>query len=177
MTDTKRLFVGFIGFSLAAFSSASGLEPLLLEGAELYHSLHALPVEKPIRHLPAHISLPRNPYASTDSEFVEAVAKSSSQGRLHRDGIRSALYAFYVEDKQLGFYGLEAASALDADRREAALREIWTYNVSVGRAQVHRHGLLLAVVWHDGVSPECWAAVNRKVVEKLSGRGPKAPCP
>jgi hypothetical protein len=90
-------------------------------------------------------------------------------GKIPRDKVRSALYACYVDEKELVlFRGLEAASAFDADWREAALREIWAYNARQGRAQVHRKGLLLVVVWHDGLSPERWAAVNARVAERLA---------
>jgi len=50
---------------------------------------------------------------------------------------------------------------------EDTIRKIWSNNVRMGRAQVHRKGLVLVVVWTDGVSRECWEAVNAKVVERL----------
>lgn len=81
------------------------------------------------------------------------------------------LYAIYVEESELGFYGLEAASEVEANQREAALRAIWAQNVRFNRAQVHREGLVLLVAWTDGVSPECWEAVNRSVAERLVATG------
>jgi hypothetical protein len=78
------------------------------------------------------------------------------------------LYALYVGEKELGFYGLEAESAAEADRREEAVRKIMSHNVRLGIAQVHRKGLVLVVVWTDGVSPECWKAVNANIVERLA---------
>jgi hypothetical protein len=108
-----------------------------------------------------------NPYLSDDSEFVEAIARSGSQGQLGGKGISFALYALYDAECELGFYGLEAASQADADRLEDALRGVWAYNVDLGRAQVHRGELVLLVVWHDGVSLECWEAVNSGVAERL----------
>ena len=111
--------------------------------------------------------IPENPHVSTDAAFVAVIARNGSQGSLGREGIRSALYALYREKNDLGFYGLEAVSAADADQWEEALRKIWSNNMSMGRAQIHRKGLVLVVVWTDGVSPECWKAVNAKVVERL----------
>jgi hypothetical protein len=84
------------------------------------------------------------------------------------------LYALYVGESELGFYGFEAASGADADQREDALREIWAKNVGVDRAHVHRKGLVLVVVWTDVVSPECWEAVNASVVERLGAPGPSS---
>jgi hypothetical protein len=109
-----------------------------------------------------------NPHLSTDSEFVDAIAHSASQGRLGGEGIRAALYALYLGERELGLYGLEAASSTDADRLEDALRGIWAYNESLGRARVHREGKVLVVLWNDGVSPSCWEAVNAGVVERLT---------
>lgn len=79
---------------------------------------------------------------STDPEFVDAVAHGPSQGRLGKAGIRAALYALYLHfgESDLGLYGVEAASAADADRLETAMRGIWAYNASLGRARVHRTG-------------------------------------
>ena len=61
--------------------------------------------------------------------------------------------------KWLGFYGVEAESAAEADRWEGAIRKVLSHNVRLGMMQVHRQGLVLVVVWRDwpdGVSPECW---------------------
>ncbi|HMJ91927.1 MAG TPA: hypothetical protein VK530_19030, partial [Candidatus Acidoferrum sp.] len=111
---------------------------------------------------------PGNPHVSTNADFVTGIARGASQGSLGSEGIRSVLYALYREKTDLGFYGLEAVSAAEADRWEEALRKIWSVMGGIGHAQVHRKGLVLVVVWNDGVSPECWKAVNAKVVERLS---------
>lgn len=146
---------------------ATGLRPLVLEGQELHPSLVTRRLDdKLIRHVPRSV-LRGNPQHSTDAEFVKAIAYSGSQGKLGVEGIRSALYALYLGESEVGFYGLEAASAADADRLEDALRGIWSQNVSIDRARVHRVGLVLVVVWTDGVSPETWEAVNAGVVERL----------
>ena len=164
----KTLTFGFLALLLAC-NDQSALTPLVLEGHELHASLTTRDFdEHPIRHVPREV-VGGNPYLSDDAAFVEAVAGGGSQGRLDRDGIRTALYALYDGEADLGIYGLEAATEADADRWESALREIWTHNVSLGRASVHRGGLVLLVVWHDGVSPECWGAVNAGLVERLSG--------
>lgn len=158
-----------LGLLLAACST-SGLEPLLLEGHELHPSLRIRPLDdNPIRHVPRAV-VRANPYHSTDPIFVEAIAHSGSQGRLDAEGIRSALYALYLEERELGFYGLEAESGADADRLEGALREIWSHNARIDRARVHRGGLLVVVVWTDGVSPECWEAVNELVAERMTAQ-------
>ena len=147
--------------------SGSGLGSLVLEGYELHASLKTRQIDDSVRHVPRAL-IPENPHVSTDAAFVAVIARNGSQGSLGREGIRSALYALYREKNELGFYGLEAVSAADADRWEEALRKIWAHNVRLGIAQVHRKGLVLVVVWTDGVSPECWKAVNASVVERLS---------
>jgi uncharacterized protein (TIGR03067 family) len=146
--------------------SGSGLGSLVLEGHDLHTSLKTRQIDDSVRHVPRAL-IPENPHVSTNAAFVAVIARNGSQGSLGREGIRSALYALYREKNELGFYGLEAVSAADADRWEEALRKIWAHNVRLGIAQVHRKGLVLVVVWTDGVSPECWEAVNAKVVERL----------
>jgi uncharacterized protein (TIGR03067 family) len=145
----------------------SGLGSLVLEGHELHASLKTRQIDDSVRHV-SRALIPQNPHVSTDAAFVAAIARNASQGNLGREGIRSALYALYREKNELGFYGLEASSAADADRWEEALRKTWAHNGRLGIAQVHRKGLVLLVVWTDGVSPESWKAVNAKVVERLS---------
>lgn len=145
----------------------SGLEALLVEGPELHASLTTRPMDDSVRHLPPGMIPPGNPHISTDPEFVEAIARSGSQGRLGSEGIRSVLYAVYVAEDELGFYGLEMASLELADQREADAREIWAHNIGGDRASVHREGNVVLVIWHDGVSPECWEAVNASVAERL----------
>ena len=163
----KKLLL-LLGFLIAACSTrGSGLDSLVFEGHELHASLKTRPLEDSARHVPRS-ALPGNPHASTNAGFVAAIARSGSQGRLGGEGIRSALFAIYRGKSDLGFYGLEAASAAEADRREEAVRDIWAHNVRLGRAQVHRKGLAIVVVWTDGVSPECWEAVNARVVERLT---------
>ncbi len=156
--------------SSSEVASTSAWKQLILEGHELHSSLRTQRAGEPIRHLPSHIALPRNPYVSTERGFIDAVAGSSSQGELDGGGIRSAFYAFYAEEKDLGFYGLEAESILVADWREVALNKTWAKNMSLDRVRIHRQGLLLMVVWHDGVSLECWASVNANVAERLAAR-------
>jgi hypothetical protein len=145
----------------------SGLGSLVLEGHELHASLKTRQIDDSVRHVPRAL-IPENPHVSTDAAFVAVIARNGSQGSLGREGIRSALYALYREKNELGFYGLEAESAADADQWEEGLRKRWANNVRMGRAQVHRKGLVLVVVWTDGVSPECWQAVNARVVERLT---------
>ncbi|HMJ88736.1 MAG TPA: hypothetical protein VK530_02910 [Candidatus Acidoferrum sp.] len=147
--------------------SGSGLGSLVLEGPELHASLKTGPIDDDsVRHVKR---APGNPHVSTNAAFVTGIARGASQGSLGSEGIRSVLYALYREKHDLGFYGLEAVSAADADRWEKALRKTWSVMGSIGHAQVHRKGLVIVVVWNDGVSPECWKAVNAKVVERLSG--------
>lgn len=145
----------------------SGLASLVLEGHELHASLKVRQIDDSIRHLPPGVVPPGNPHLSTDLAFVEALARSGSQGRLSSEGIRAVLYALYVAENELGFYGFESTSAADANQREDALRKIWVKNVSLDRLRIHREGLVLVVVWTDGVSPECWEAVNAGVAERL----------
>ena len=146
--------------------SGSGLDSLFLQGPDLHASLKTRQLDA-VRHVPRAV-VPANPHHSTDADFVEAIARSGSQGSLGREGIRSALYALYLGETELGFYGLEATSEEVAKQREEAVRRIWSHNVSIGRAQIHRQGLVIVVVWNDGVSPECWKAVNAKVAEQLA---------
>jgi len=147
--------------------SGSGLGSLVLEGHELHASLKTRQMDDSVRHVPRAL-IPENPHVSTDAAFVAVIARNGSQGSLGREGIRSALYALYLGKKELGFYGLEAESAADANRLEDTIRKVWLNNERMGRAQVHRKGLVLVVVWTDGVSPECWEAVNARVVERLT---------
>lgn len=149
------------------------LSSLILEGHELHASLRTLELGS-IRqlHLPQGAVLPGNPHLSTDAEFVEAIARSGSQGSLGSEGIRSALYARYVAgENELGVYGLEAKTDADADARENAVREIWAFNTHRDRARVHRKDLIIVVVWHATLSPEMWEAVNASLVERLNAPG------
>lgn len=164
MAGAKALVIGVLCLTIAG-CSASELTPLVLEGHELHSSLVTGKLSN-IRHVPRSV-VGGNPYLSADPEFVEAIGRGSSQGRFDGKGVRSALFAFYGAKSDLGFYGLEFASEGDAGRREDALREIWAHNVRLGRAQVHRGSLVLIVVWHDGVSLECWEAVNLGIAERL----------
>ena len=157
-----------LGFLLAASStSGSGLNSLALEGHELHASLRTPRLDS-FRDLPAGVVPPKNPQLSSDDKFVQAIAHNSSQGRLGREGIRSALYARYAAgEKEVGIYGLEVKPDAAADQREEALRAIWAYNVRLNRARVHRKGSVLVVVWHSGVSSECWEAVNASITARL----------
>lgn len=165
----KNLFL-FLGFFLVTCSmNASGLDSLAVEGHELHASLRTPPLDS-FRDLPAGVVSPKNPQLSTDEKFVQAIARASSMGgKLGPDGIRSALYARYAagESNLIVIYGLELATESDADQRENALREIWAANGRLDRARVHREGLVLVVVWHSGVTSECWQAVNSRLVERL----------
>ena len=158
------------GLALAVSSAfGSGLDSLLLEGHELHASLVARPLDS-FRDLPVGVIPPKNPQMSSDDTFVSAIARGSSQGRLDRQGIRSALYARYATgEKEIGIYGLEANSDADAELREKVVREIWAYNVRLNRVRVYRKGLVLVVIWHTGVSAECWKAVNAEVAGRLIG--------
>ena len=62
---------------------------------------------------------------------------------------------------------MHAESVEAADAREELVREIWAHNASLNRARVHRSGEFVVVVWHDGVSPSCWEAVNEIVADRL----------
>ena len=168
MMNTKLL----LGWSLLLLtgSATSALRPLVVDGKALHASLVTRKLEDTQRlHVPRAV-LRDNPYLSTDAEFVDAIAHGASQGQVGGQGIRAALYALYLGESELGLYGLEAASTAGADRLEGALRGIWAYNESLGRARVHREGKVLVVVWHGGVSPSCWEAVNAEVVKRLTAR-------
>ncbi len=162
----NAFLAGYLGLLISA-GATGGLSRLMVEGPELYPSLRTRELDgTPIRHVPGHL-VRQNPQHSSDADFIEAIARSGSQGSLDGRGIHAALYALYVGEKELGFYGLEAGSATDADRLEEALRDIWAHNIGLDRARVHRGGLVLVVVWTDGVSAECWDAVNQGVAERL----------
>lgn len=145
----------------------SQLEALILDGKQLHNTLRNRPMDDTVRHLPAGMTMPSNPYVSTDAEFVRAIAGASSQGRLRENGIRAVLYSLYIDEKELGFYGLEAMTLQDANQREAQLREVWSVNASFNRARVHREGVVVLVIWTDGVSEDCWKAVNETVSDRL----------
>jgi hypothetical protein len=166
VTYRNMFLVGIMSLVVAACSTR-GLGPLVLEGPDLHPSLTTVPLNgDKTRHVSRSV-LRTNPQHSTETEFVRAIARSGSQGNLGDEGIRSALYALYLGQSEVGFYGLEAASADDADRLEAALGKIWAHNTSIHRAQVHRRGLTLVVVWTDGVPSDVWEAVNARVAERL----------
>ncbi len=169
----KMILAASVGLLIAG-CGGSGLIPLVLDGHDLHASLVTQHLDDgPHRHVPRDV-LRDNPQLSTEAEFVEAIARSGSQGRLGSEGIRAALYALYQGDSQIGFYGLEAESTAEADRREILLRDIWAYNVSLDRARVHRGGKVLVVVWNDIVSASCWEAVNAVVVERLGAPAAEA---
>ena len=158
-----------VAWSLLLLSgcTSSALGPLVVDGRELHSSLVTRKVEDAARLHLAPV-LRDNPYLSADSQFVDVIARMSSQGRLSGGaGIRTALYALYLGESEVGLYGLEAASPADADRLEGVLRGIWAYNESLGRARVHRAGNVLVVAWNNIVSPACWEAVNAGVVKRL----------
>ena len=153
---------------LLAAGSSDGLERLAVEGTELHSSLVTRQLDNgTVRHVPRDV-LHAIPEVSTNPEFVAAIARSGSQGNLGAEGIDAALYALYSAERDVGFYGLQAASADDADRLHKALGKIWSHNISIERARVHRGGLLLVVVWTDGVAPDVWEAVNAGVAKRLS---------
>lgn len=52
-----------------------------------------------------------------------------------------------------------------------AFRTIPSTRLSLDRMRVYRAGLVLLVLWHDGVSPECWSSVNARVAERLNAFG------
>jgi hypothetical protein len=165
---SRKMFLAAAVGLLFAACGTSGLNPLVLDGHELHASLVTQQIDDgPRRHVPRAV-LRDNPQLSTDAEFVEAIGRCGSQGQLGGEGIRAALYALYSGENEVGFYGLEAASTAEADRRESLLREIWAKNASLDRARVHRRGKVLVVVWNDGVSASCWEAVNAVVVERLA---------
>ncbi len=162
----KTLLAGALGLLLTACAT-SELDPLVLDGHELHASLVTRQLDDAsIRHVPRAV-LRDNPHLSTEAAFVKAIAHSGSQGELGGEGIRAALYALYLGENELGFYGLEAKSTADANRLEGVLRGIWAHNARMDRARVHRGDKALVVVWTDGVSPTCWEAVNEGVAERL----------
>lgn len=154
---------------LLALSAPSSLAPLVLDGPKLHRSLVTRELEDAAVLQLAPV-LQANPSLSTDAEFVRTTTRMSSQGRLDGEGVRAALYALYLGERnlQVGLYGLEAASYADADRIEIALRKIWAHNNGLGRAQVHRRDEILVVAWHDGISPSTWKAVNSRVVRRMA---------
>ncbi len=167
MLSVLKILTVFLTMQLAA-GSGSGLNQLLVDGPDLHSSLKTIQLENyPVRHLPSD-QIPGNPHHSTDPGFVNAIARSSSQGRLDATGIESVLYALYLGEDEVGIYGLETADDAEADRREKLLRDIWKKNASLDRAQVHRAGRTLIVVWTDGVSPEAWSSVNAAVEQRIS---------
>lgn len=163
---STKLLLGWSLFLLAG-CAPSALGPLVVDGHELHASLVTRKLEDAARLHLAPV-LRDNPYLSTEAEFVDVIARIASQGRLGGgEGVRAALYALYLGESEVGFYGLEAASPTDADRLEGVLRGIWAHNERLGRARVYREGKVLVVVWHNGVSRSCWEAVNAAVVERL----------
>ncbi len=147
-------------------STANGLASLALHAPELHASLAPKPLADANHGVPDGVH--DSPHFSTDSDVVRSIASYASQGRLAGDGVCAALFAVYEGESELGFYGLESASAEDADRLEGQLREIWAHNVSIDRLRVHRGGNVFLIVWHDGVSAACWQSVNERLAARLT---------
>ena len=128
-----------LGWSLLLLAGCAPnpLGPLVVDGQELHASLVTRELEDAARLHVAPV-LRDNPYPSTDSRFVDVIARIASQGRAGGEGVRAALYAIYLGESEVGLYGLEAASPADAERLEGVLRGIWALNDSLGRARVHR---------------------------------------
>ncbi len=164
---TKSLLAGSLVLALTACTT-NGLRPLVLDGHDLHPSLGPKQLDGANHGLPPGVR--DNPQFSTDVDVVKSIAHYASQGRLGGDGVRAALYALYQAETELGFYGLEAATTVDADRIEGVLRAAWAHNESLGIARVHRGGPVFVVVWHDGVSPACWQAVNDGLAQRLTAR-------
>jgi len=157
--------------ALLASCTTSQLERLVVDGKDLHSSLTTAKLNDLATLQVPTAALKRNPILSTDAKFVEEIARGSSQGRLDGKSIRAALYARYLGDKSdLGIYGLEAATTADADGREASVRKIWAHNERLGRAMVHREGKVIAVVWHDGLSPAIWEKVNKRIAKRMKAR-------
>jgi len=168
---SRSLLLGW-SILLLAGCEPSGLGPLVVDGPELHASLVTRSLEDAAKHQLAPV-LRDNPYLSTDSAFVDVIARYASQGRLGGGkGVRVALSALYRGEGEgkVGLYGLEAVSPTDADRLEGVLRAVNAFQVRLGLARVHREGNVLVVVWHRGVSRSCWEAVNAGVVERLTAR-------
>ena len=145
------------------------LQRIHMDGAELGPSLQTRRLgEQPIRHVPAE-RIQSIPQVSSDPLFVKTIARAGSQGNLEGEGVVAALFALYDGENELGFYGFEAESEGTADRLESQLRHIWKHNVSLDRAQIHRGGLVVLVVWTDGLSPAHWEQANQAVSERLRG--------
>ena len=157
---------------LLACCAANGLDPIVLDGHELHASLKTAPLDV-VAGSPVTLAVLDNPHLSTDTWFVEDIARRSSQGgvlgvTLDGEGIRAALLAVYIgEGRQLGIYGLEAVSTSDADRIEGVLRRVWSHNEGLDLARIHRRGEVLVVVWAPGSSPSYWHAVNADVARRL----------
>lgn len=167
MSTSLLLAWAVLPFGGCAPGASPALGSLVLQGPELHPSLATRRLEDAAKIHLAPV-LHENPQLSSEPEFVDVIARMSSQGRLPGgEGVRAALYALYLGDREVGLYGLEAASSADADRIEGVLRAIWAHNGELGLARVHREGKLLVLVWHNGASPSCWAAVNARVVERL----------
>ena len=161
----SRLATLLLLLGLAGCATTGGLESLVLEGHELHVSLEPKPLSGANHGVPQGVR--ENPHFSTDADVVEAITRNASQGQRGGDGLRAALFALYRSEKELGFYGVETESNEEADRVEGRLREIWSVNVGHDIARVHRGGRVFVVVWHDGVSPDCWQAVNDGLAERL----------
>ncbi len=170
MTSLLASYLTLVLAVLAPDGPSDGLDALVLEGHELHPTLATRELdERPLRHVPRDV-IHSNPQHSTDPAFITAIARAGSQGKLESEGLRSALYALYVGEKELGFYGFETGTAADADWLEQSLRDIWSHNVSIERARIHRGGRVLIVIWHDGVSAESWDAVNQAVDGRITPR-------
>lgn len=148
------------------------LKSLIIQAKDIHPLLETQQLSREsIRHISFDV-LHDNPQYSEDIKFVNAIARSSSQGKLNGKNIRSALYALYNAGKDLGFYGLDTKNNRDAEQLEIKLRKIWSHNISIGRANVYRKGTVLVVIWHDGATKDVWKAINTKVLNTLGKANP-----
>lgn len=97
----KTLLAAALGL-LSAACAKNKLDALILDWQELHQSLGTRNLELVARLHVLRQLLPGDPHLASDRTFVDAIARSGSQGGLTGDGVRRALHALYKAEEELG---------------------------------------------------------------------------
>jgi hypothetical protein len=106
--------------------------------------------------------LTRNPMASEDSTFVQAVTRGVFRGTLPTARPEAALMGVYQTADEMGIFAFRFADdALARQARDAA-------STSGGVQVLQAQGPLLAMVWREGPEDACYTALEEHVTSVLA---------
>ncbi len=98
-----------------------------------------------------------NPYLSEDREFIDAFAKELLGEGFDPAHVRAALFSVYEEHAELGIFALRLD---DASSAEEAKTILIAQSEGAAGAMTFQTGNVVVLLWHDGVSDDCFAAIN-----------------